>query len=192
MAKQEARALEHLRRSGQLDAEPDPVKLAEGSLTVSPPAKPFPLVDLDAEIRRVLSESEVSLEPPALAGRIRVDAQLVQEALRRLESAGEVANIGCAEVPMYTWCVGAGASDTELRAAVLRLISDMPLTVDALQRATGATLSRVQSILEAIQRDPAIAPRLMDMSADHTGAWFLPPLDPDRPTAADWLADGDV
>lgn len=184
MAQQEALALESLRRTGELDAAPtDPVKLAQGTLTTGAPPPP---ADLDGSIRTALTEQ--SMDPPALAGVVGVGRREVEAALRRLVNAGHVYNVGSDAMPIYTWRVGGDATSAELRAAVLRLIREREMTLSDLQRATGAPLAHVASVLAAIRRDPEIGPRLLDQSADHTGAWFLPPLDSD-PDA--WSGTGD-
>jgi len=145
MAQQEALALEILRRNGALDANPDPVKLAEGTLTTDAPAPEPPTVataDLDGRIRVALTEQ--SLEPGQLAKVVGVDLELLKDTLRRLTNAGHVHNVGGDEVPLYTWRIGSHASAAELHEAVLRLIGEVPMTADELQKATGVPLARVQ------------------------------------------------
>lgn len=169
LARQEALALERLRRSGELDVVHDPAQLAVGTLTAGAAAP-----SVDDRIQEVLSVE--SLSPARLAAALELDVESVTTALRRLVNAGRAHNVGSNDWPIYTWRVGAEASAAELEIEVWRLISERPMTVTDLQAATGAPLARVDAALAAIRRAPENRIRLRDMSADHSGAWFVLPL----------------
>jgi len=128
MAQQEALALEILRRNGALDANPDPVKLAEGTLTTDAPApEPHTVATADPDDRIRLALTQQSLEPGQLAKIVGVDLELLKDTLRRLINAGYVHNVGGDKVPLYTWRIGSHASAAELHEAVRRLISEFPI-----------------------------------------------------------------
>lgn len=114
-----------------------------------------------------------SMSAARLAAALGAELGLVNTALRRLVDAGHVHVSG--EWPTYTWRVGAQASTAELVRTVLRLIAECPMTVTELQAATDVPLLRVGRVVAAIRCATSFRDRLLDMSNDHTGTWFLSP-----------------
>jgi len=134
---------------------------------------PASLIPLDGKIRQVLAKEHQS--PEELARAIGESVDAVRPALRRLARAGRVYNLGFKECPSYTWRIGNHASTAELRDEVLRLISELPLSVLELHAATGADLVRVGRVVQALRRDPEYRNRIVDMGDGKQASWFLPP-----------------
>lgn len=132
------------------------------------------LAALQEKIRRALFHESRTLAQ--LASITDVHQTLLKGVLRHLVDRGHVYNLGDDESPLYTWRVGAHASNGELQAAVARLIRERPMNHLRLQAATGASMVRVARAVRAICREPEVWGWVDDLGPAHESAWFLPPI----------------
>lgn len=85
--------------------------------------------------------------------------------------AKKIYNVGQADDPRWTWRVGTDTSAKELQAAIIKLISETPLTFQQVCSATGARDSVVQGALVEIRRTKTV----YNMGTQKKGRWFMLP-----------------
>lgn len=166
---QTARAIEELKaRAG----------LARGTreVTLKVGVQEAKIETLEERIAAVLGKA--SLDVRKLAKTLREPEADVRVAMKKLAGGGQVANVGSVERPIWTWRLGDKTSTTDLNQAVMRLISERPMTTEELAQVTGARYARVGGSIVSIQQNPEFKERILDLGSGHGGVWFLLPVEP--------------
>jgi len=150
-----------LRQADDLEAQ---LKLARGTREIAPLPKSTTATRIELALReRVLTLDE-------LAHAIGETASKTAAALRPLRK--NLGNVGTPARARWIWRVGDRASPESLRASLLALITDQPLTTGELVAATGARASRVSGELVAIQRSGA---QVLNLGTKQRHRWFVIP-----------------
>ena len=99
-------------------------------------------------LEQVLTEE--SLDPDLISKRIGEPIQEVHRLLKQLKDEDKVYNVGYEDVPIWTWKVG--ADSPKLKAVIKRLISERPMLLQDLERATGASQKRCDAVMSDLKR----------------------------------------
>lgn len=103
------------------------------------------------KIEQALRGPDAPMTLDYLARYIDEPAGRVQNAMKRLRSAGSVVNIGTNDRPQWFWRIGDEGPTPELFDAVERIIRVRPHTLQELQEATGARRNRISGVLVKLQ-----------------------------------------
>jgi hypothetical protein len=113
---------------------------------------PISISDLSPEdaIRRVLLEESLSTKHLSKAAKIPLIK--LEPLIKKLKTDGKIFNMGFDDNPLWCWRVG-DAEPAVLRAMIKRLISERPMSLADLVKATGASNSRVSGQLVELQSE---------------------------------------
>lgn len=137
------------------------VETPKADVLPDPPAPP-PRLTFRERIQAALSKS--SLDIPELARATSSTKDKVTRELQTLRAEGLVFNVGYEDSPVWTWRVGENAEPSVINAAVQRLISERPMYMTDLIRATGATYRQVDAAIIQVRRYPPEGMHVVDMS----------------------------
>lgn len=134
------------------------------------PAPPPPPKPMSVAEKVELALTRESLDTQRLAKAIAEPLEKTTLALKDLRAQDLVYNVGFDDIPIWTWKVGNNCDAATLIKVVRRLISERPMFLRDLMRATGVSVSRVSGALIEIQR----MDRVVDLGGGgHAKQYFL-------------------
>ncbi len=134
------------------------------------PAPPPPPKPLEVSEKIEVALTRESLDTQRLAKAIGETLEKTTMTLKELRDAERVYNVGFDDLPIWTWKVGNDCDAATLIKVIRRLISERPMFLRDLIRASGATQSRVSGALIEVQR----MDRVIDLGGGgHAKQYFL-------------------
>lgn len=134
------------------------------------PAPPPPPKPMEVAEKIEVALTRESLDTGRLAKAIGETLEKTTLTLKTLREADKVYNVGFDDLPIWTWKVGNDCDAATLIKVIRRLISERPMFLRDLIRASGATQSRVSGALIEVQR----MDRVIDLGGGgHAKQYFL-------------------
>lgn len=144
-------------------------KLRNQLLGIAPKPEPQKPKTLREKIQEILTKE--SMNTTWIVRSLHMDKpkyrEQVLKEIETLNHEGLIFNVGYADSPVWTWRIGDKTDNATLRNVVQRLISERPMYVTDIIRATGASEKRVSNELVHIQRNPPDGMHVVDMSPAH-------------------------
>lgn len=148
---------------------PAPATRARGTRDITQQAKAAAAEPtLRDKVELILRNASMDIQ--ALSRSLRQPAARVSAIVREAVKAGNVANVGTEDSPVWTWRIGDNTSSAELVSTVRRLISERPMTTRDIAHATGARFTRAGGAVVAIQRS---GEKILNLGHGRMGRWFL-------------------
>lgn len=129
-------------------------------------AVPSPSAVPPKTLRERIQEALVreSMDLMQLSREVHADRAKVQRMLHELREQRHVYNVGFEDSPVWTWKIGDEADGALLKQVLVKLISERPMYLVDLVRATGVSEKRISGKLVDIRRYPPDGLRVVDMS----------------------------
>ncbi len=130
-----------------------------------------PQATLDEQLVAALTER--AQDTATLSATIGVPVGRVLPIVKSLRDKLKIHNIGSEVEPRWQHVLPIDCSTPDLRALVLRLISDRPFTHRELTIVTGANENRISGVLAKLKVDPKL--RVANLGNGAKGKWFVLP-----------------